>query len=360
MARHSDRPVKTFSIGFAGVGKANELSDARRVAAQLGTEHHELELSLAGPIEVVERLAWHMDEPVRSLSALGFLALSDLAAQEVTVALSGQGADELFGGYRKHRVASLAATWHRLPAAVRAPIAAAGRRGPGEIRRLAVALQAPDPVSRLIASSGLLRPDLREGLFSGALAEQADAAQRCRCTPSRRCGAGDAARGASAPRRAARPRRRHAALFRSRLHGALARGPGAVPRPPARRDSARGCLIRSRCAGGRRSTSCAWRPRASSRTSCSSKPKLGFFGIDRAWLAADDAAVVERTLRAPDARYAEILDRSIVEQHISEWRAGAGDRSEFLLAMVMLEVWLSSYLPRSFAAARGDAVALAG
>jgi hypothetical protein len=69
---------------------------------------------------------------------------------------------------------------------------------------------------------------------------------------------------------------------------------------------------------------------------------------------------VERTLLAPDARYAEVLDRSIVEQHISEWRAGARDRSEFLLAVVTLEIWLSSYLPRSFAAARGDTVALAG
>ena len=98
MARHSDRPVKTFSVGFAGVGKANELPDARRVAAHLGAEHHELELSLAGPIEVIERLVWHMDEPVRDLSAHGLLALSDLAAQEITVALSGQGADELFGG----------------------------------------------------------------------------------------------------------------------------------------------------------------------------------------------------------------------------------------------------------------------
>ena len=87
-----------------------------------------------------------------------------------------------------------------------------------------------------------------------------------------------------------------------------------------------------------------------------SKPKLGFLVSTERWLAADDAAVVERTLRAPDARYAEILDRSIVEQHIREWRAGACDRSEFLLAVVMLEVWLSSYLPRSLAAARGDAV----
>ena len=61
------------------------------------------------------QLIWHLDEPLADLSSLGFLALCELAAEHVTVALSGQGADELFGGYRKHRVASLAEHWSRMP-----------------------------------------------------------------------------------------------------------------------------------------------------------------------------------------------------------------------------------------------------
>jgi asparagine synthase (glutamine-hydrolysing) len=89
------------------------------------------------------------------------------------------------------------------------------------------------------------------------------------------------------------------------------------------------------------------------------KPKLGFLGAStRSWLAAGDGALLDRVLLAPDARYAEILDRSMIEQQISDWRGGAGDRSHFLLAMVMLEVWLSTYLPRAFAAARGDVAAV--
>ena len=349
MAQQSEGPVKTFAIGFDGVGAANELSDARRVAAALETEHYEVELSLAAP-DNFERLAWHMDEPVRSLSALGFLALSDLAASQVTVALSGQGADELFGGYRKHRVASLAATWGRLPAALRAPIAAAGRRGPGEIRRLAVALQAPDPVSRLIASSGLLRPDLRDGLFSGALAEQSDAAQRA------------AARhldGAST----ATPL---AALLH--LDGQL----GLVDDMLHyfdRTSMAHSLEVRVPFLDHRLVEVCARMPDAVKVRGLKTKhvlriaakglvpdfvlekPKLGFFGgSTRAWLTAGDGALVDRVLLRPDARYAEILDRPVIEQQISEWRAGADDRSEFLLAMVMLEIWLSTYLDRAFAA----------
>jgi asparagine synthase (glutamine-hydrolysing) len=354
MARQSHRPVKTFAIGFDGAGQANELSDARRVAAELGTEHHEIELPLEGPHDALERLAWHMDEPVRSLSALGFLALSDLAATEVSVALSGQGADELFGGYRKHRVASLAATWERLPGAVRAPIAAAGRRGPGEIRRLVAALQAPDPVSRLIASSGLLRPDLREGLFSGALAEHADAAQRA---AARHLGHGTKA----TPLAALLHLDGQLGLVDDMLHYF------------DRASMAHSLEVRVPFLDHRFVEICARIPDAAKVRGLETKhvlrvaarglvpdfvvdkPKLGFFGAStRCWLAADDGALVDRLLLAPDARYAEILDRSIIEQQVKDWRAGAADRSHFLLAMVTLEVWLSTYLPRAFAAARGD------
>jgi asparagine synthase (glutamine-hydrolysing) len=358
MAEQSDRPVKTFTIGFDGAGEANELSDARRVAAQLGTEHHEIELSLAGPHGALERLAWHMDEPVRSLCALGFLALSELAASEVAVALAGQGADELFGGYRKHRVASLTATWDRLPAAMRAPIAAAGRRGPSEIRRLAVALQAPDPVSRLIASSSLLRPDLRKCLFSGALAEQADAARHAaarhldgaaKATPLSALLHLDAQLGLvdDMLHYFDRASMAHSLEVRvpfldHRLVETCARMPDAV--------KVRG-----------RTTKHVLRLAAKGLVPdfVLDKPKLGFLRAStRSWLAAGDGALIDRVLLAPDARYAEILDRSMIEQQIRDWRAGAGDRSQFLLAIVMLEVWLSTYLGRAFAAARGDVSAV--
>ena len=116
MARHMTEPVKTFSIGFA---EAGERQRARRRAARRRStsaptttsssfRSHEQTVDLA-------ELVWFMDEPLADLSALGFLALSELAAQHVTVALSGQGADELLGGYRKHRAAAIAGYWTRLP-----------------------------------------------------------------------------------------------------------------------------------------------------------------------------------------------------------------------------------------------------
>src|SRR3954453_19592654 len=113
MARHATKSLQTFAVGF--VGADSELQDARRVASAFGADHHELELDLHAEPEDLLRLIWHLDEPLSELSSIGFFALSELAASHVTVALTGQGADELFGGYRKHRVASLAAQWQRAP-----------------------------------------------------------------------------------------------------------------------------------------------------------------------------------------------------------------------------------------------------
>jgi len=353
MARHSSEPVKTFSIGFEGTGEGNELSDARRVAAELGTDHHELELPLVSADDAVERLVWHMDEPVRSLSALGFLELSGLASEVVTVALSGQGADELLGGYRKHRVASLTAVWDRAPAIVRAPLLAAGARAPGELRRLAAALGAADPASRLIASSGLLRPDFQGRLFDGALAEHAQAAHRA--------ASGHAAGvGAATPLAALLHLDAQLGLVDDMLHYF------------DRTSMAHSLEVRVPFLDHRLVELCARMPdrlkvrgretKHLLRTIAQglvpdfvlTKPKLGFFGSSTgAWLGADGGGIVERVLLDPAARYPEVIERPVVESLVADWRSGRGDHSHFLLAMVMLEVWLTTYLPRAFAAAAG-------
>src|SRR4029453_7849549 len=126
-------------------GEGNELADARFVADALGADHHELELSFAQETISLERLVWHLDEPLADLSSLGFIALSGLAAKHVTVALSGQGADQLLGGYRKHRAASLAGAWQRVPAPLRRAVLAAGAHGPSRVRRPVATLAAAGP-----------------------------------------------------------------------------------------------------------------------------------------------------------------------------------------------------------------------
>ncbi len=170
MAEASPRPVKTFSIGFVEDADANELGDARGVAERLGCEHHELLTSATEHPELLDEALWHMEEPVADVSFLGFKLLSSLAAQSVTVALSGQGADELLGGYRKHQIAALAG---RTPSIARPALVAAGRRaeaGSTAARGLA-ALSAVDPATRLLAMSRVFEPGDREELLARGFRE---------------------------------------------------------------------------------------------------------------------------------------------------------------------------------------------
>ena len=104
MARHHSGPVKTFSIGFT-LPAYDESGFAREVAEYLGTDHTELVVE-PNPTEMLDRLAEAYDQPFADSSAIPTLLLSELAASEVVVALSGDGGDEGFGGYERYAVAS--------------------------------------------------------------------------------------------------------------------------------------------------------------------------------------------------------------------------------------------------------------
>lgn len=118
----SDRPVKTFSIGFP-VKQFDERSFAREAAAHLQTEHHELVVEPKG-LDVLPKLVWHYDEPFGDSSAIPTMALAELTRKHVTVALSGDGGDELFAGYDRYQAVRLAGRFDRLPRPLRAVLAA--------------------------------------------------------------------------------------------------------------------------------------------------------------------------------------------------------------------------------------------
>lgn len=170
MARTSSRPVQTFSIGFAEDGDANELGDAKRVADRLGTEHHDLITSAADHPLLLDEALWHLEEPIADVSALGFLLLSRLARETVTVALSGQGADELLGGYRKHQIAAFATQAQRLPRPLRRALERAGSLAPpsSTAARGLKAIGTDDPVARLLAMSRVVQPAERLELLDPA------------------------------------------------------------------------------------------------------------------------------------------------------------------------------------------------
>jgi len=118
-AQGTFEPLRTFTVGFEGDKERNELEDARLVASHLGTDHYELSSSFDLDIETFARLVWHMDEPIADLSAIGFYYVCQLARQHVTVALAGQGADELLAGYRRYKANRIDGYYRLLPAFVR-------------------------------------------------------------------------------------------------------------------------------------------------------------------------------------------------------------------------------------------------
>jgi asparagine synthase (glutamine-hydrolysing) len=125
MARIGTGPVKTFSIGFSNPDY-NELAYARRVAEQFGTEHHELVIE-PDVLDVIEDIAWYLDEPFGDPSAIPTYMVSKLAADSVTVVLSGDGGDELFGGYDRYLVERRERKFDKIPSPIRQAAGLAGR-----------------------------------------------------------------------------------------------------------------------------------------------------------------------------------------------------------------------------------------
>ena len=168
-ARESSYRVSTFSIGFEERA-FNELDQARLVAEHYGTDHHELVVR-PDAVELLPRLAEAFDEPFADSSALPTYLVSQLAADTVKVALSGEGGDEFFGGYYTYVADTLAPRVGRVAAALR-PLVDALPSSSGKVsleykaKRFARAAHLP-PLERHHGWKEIFSPDARADLLDG-------------------------------------------------------------------------------------------------------------------------------------------------------------------------------------------------
>jgi len=348
MARATGEPVKTFSVGFCETGADNELEDARTVARHLGTDHHELELSFSEASVELDDLVWFLDEPLADLSSLGFLALSQLAVQHVTVALSGQGADELLGGYAKHRAATACAHWRRLPAPLRRAGEAAAARGPARARRIARTFAASNPVDRLLGMSSRLEPSVLATLFRDGGGVDAEAAARHAVAER----LGDVA---DDPLPATLYIDGQLALVDDMLHyfdrASMAHSL-EVRVPFLDHELVEFCAtIPARHKIRRLETKAVLKHAARGLVPdrIIDKRKVGFFNSSvGGWFSAQAEGALQDYLLGRPLECGAILDedetRRLVKQHVE---GGGGVNPHLLLSILMLEVWLTTYVPRA-------------
>lgn len=344
MAGRTSGAVKTFSVGFAGAPD-NELEAARGVARTYATDHHELELSLSDPIDL-EALVWSLDEPLADLSTIGFEALCGLAANDVKVALTGQGADELLAGYGRYSQVVAMARAQRVPRPVRRGLLGLTRGSSSRyVRALGLTLE-EDPVAAAIWARTAWNRDFAIAAARGPLT-------------GRHGGAVDARIAAALPASGLDPLQRTLALDgqlglvddmlhyfdrTSMAHALEVRVPfldhrlvELAARIPTRLKMRRGTgkiLLRQAARG-------------LVPDEVIDRPKVGFFSsaVDH-WFEAQLPGLIGDVLLDPGARYSELLDPEIAVRSLL---GGPRDyrHSKFLLSVLMLELWLSTYLPRA-------------
>lgn len=177
MAQESTQPVKTFSIGFDSE-QVNELPQARIVANRFGTDHHEFMVT-PNAIELLPKIIRHHGEPFADATSIPTFYLSEVTRQHVTVALNGDGGDEVFGGYTRYvanlasaRVSRLPLTLRRALARIGTAVPANGRidSWPSRIRRMAETLPL-DPANRYFAYMSHLSGLRQEELYTDSFRE---------------------------------------------------------------------------------------------------------------------------------------------------------------------------------------------
>lgn len=344
MAQNLAQPVKTFTIGF-NEAAYSELDDARRVAQHLGTDHHELVVE-PDAVALLQRLVWHFDEPFADSSAVPTFLVAQLARQHVKMVLTGDGGDELFGGYDRYlRLLALERLGPLRPlagAALRVAGALLPNPRGGRWQRVGERLGLPF-AERYLSGVALTRPDQAKALCARAggnghyhlpLLDQAGSD----------LGAGDCAldRAVAIDLQSYLPddilvkldRMAMATSLEGRapfLEQGLAQFALCLPESLRLRDGRGKYLLRKVAA--------RWLP-----ADVLSKPKQGFAIPIAEWFRGPLRSLAQDTFAGRAFRERCLVDPTAADALLREHLSGAADRSETLWQVLCLELWAQRFI----------------
>jgi asparagine synthase (glutamine-hydrolysing) len=153
-------PIRTFSVGFEGAN--NETEIARQTAKALDTEHYSKMITQQDFFSVLPKAVWHQDEPVADPSAIALYHVAQLAREHVTVVLSGEGADELFGGYRIYNEPLSLHSIDRLPMGLKRLLHAVARMLPHGLYGKNFLLRGTTPLEqRFLGNAKIFTEDMK-------------------------------------------------------------------------------------------------------------------------------------------------------------------------------------------------------
>ena len=178
MRNYSSGPVQTFTIGFEGGERTNEIEDARVTAKQYGADHSAMMVSYQDYLKYFERYMRDMEEPVGHEAAPAFYFVSKITGERVKVALTGQGADEPWAGYGRYLGVKFSSLYSRLPETVTRGVGPLVARMPGRMERLKrglISLGEADMLTRFTKVYSFFSADMKMSLFKGDLAVRSEA-----------------------------------------------------------------------------------------------------------------------------------------------------------------------------------------
>jgi asparagine synthase (glutamine-hydrolysing) len=174
-ARQKSERVQTFSVGFDVGGRYNELESARQVATAIGANHHELVVESFSVPPLLEKLVWHYDEPFADAACMPTYLISEFARRSVKVILSGEGGDEVFGGYRRYITQLLSPYYRRFAWFLRKDSSLRriieSRGGLRRVKKVLESLDFANDTERYAHWLTSFTPALRQEFFEGALQE---------------------------------------------------------------------------------------------------------------------------------------------------------------------------------------------